>query len=83
MYLHLGNDVVIDSKKIVAMFDIDACPVSKKTRDFLASAQKSGEVINVSYELPRTFVICSDKGKTSVYISQLSTKTLSRRKLSL
>lgn len=83
MYLHLGNDIVIDSKKIVAMFDIDACTVSKKTRDFLASAQKNGEVINVSYELPRSFVICNDKGKTSVYISQLSTKTLSRRKLSL
>ncbi len=83
MYLHLGNDVVINTDKIVAMFDIDACTVSKKTRDFLAAAQKNGEVINVSYELPRSFVICSDKGKTQVYISQLSTKTLSRRKLSL
>ena len=83
MYLHLGNDVVINSEKIVAMFDIDACTVSKKTRDFLADAQKNGEVINVSYELPRSFVICSDCSKTKVYISQLSTKTLSRRKLSL
>ena len=83
MYLHLGNDVVINTEKIVAMFDIDACTVSKKTRDFLAAAQKIGEVINVSYELPRSFVVCNDKGKTSVYISQLSTKTLSRRKLSL
>ena len=83
MYLHLGNDVVINTEKIVAMFDIDACSVSKKTRDFLAAAQKNGEVINVSYELPRSFVVCNDKGKTSVYISQLSTKTLSRRKLSL
>ena len=83
MYLHLGNDVVKKKKKIVAMFDIDACTVSKKTRDFLAAAQKNGEVINVSYELPRSFVVCNDKGKTSVYISQLSTKTLSRRKLSL
>lgn len=83
MYLHLGNDVVIYTEKIVAMFDIDACTVSKKTRDFLAAAQKNGEVINVSYELPRSFVVCNDKGKTSVYISQLSTKTLSRRKLSL
>ena len=83
MYLHLGNDVVIDSKKIVAMFNIDACTVSKKTRDFLAASQKNGEVINVSYELPKSFIICSDNGKTSVYISQLSTKTLSRRKLSL
>ena len=83
MYLHLGNDVVINTEKIVAMFDIDACTVSKKTRDFLAAAQKNGEVINVSYELPRSFVVCNEKGKTSVYISQLSTKTLSRRKLSL
>ena len=83
MYLHLGNDVVINTEKIVAMFDIDACTVSKKTRDFVAAAQKNGEVINVSYELPRSFVVCNDKGKTSVYISQLSTKTLSRRKLSL
>ena len=83
MYLHLGNDVVINTEKIVAMFDIDACTVSKKTRDFLAAAQKNGEVINVSYELPRSFVVCSDNGKTQVYISQLSTKTLSRRKLSL
>lgn len=83
MYLHLGNDVVINTEKIVAMLDIDACTVSKKTRDFLAAAQKNGEVINVSYELPRSFVVCNDKGKTSVYISQLSTKTLSRRKLSL
>ena len=83
MYLHLGNDVVINTGKIVAMFDIDACTVSKKTRDFLAAAQKNGEVINVSYELPRSFVVCSDNGKTQVYISQLSTKTLSRRKLSL
>lgn len=83
MYLHLGNDVVINTEKIVAMFDIDACTVSKKTRDFLAAAQKNGEVINVSYELPRSFVVCNDKGKTSIYISQLSTKTLSRRKLSL
>lgn len=83
MYLHLGNDVVINTEKIIAMFDIDACTVSKKTRDFLAAAQKNGEVINVSYELPRSFVVCMDRGKTKVYISQLSTKTLSRRKLSI
>ena len=80
MYLHLGQDTVITTDSIVAMFDIDACTVSKKTRDFLAAAQKNGEVVNVSFELPRSFVVCREKGKTVVYISQLSTKTLSRRK---
>lgn len=79
MYLHLGQDTVITTDCIVAMFDIDACTVSKKTRDFLASAQKNGEVVNVSFELPRSFIVCRENGKTVVYISQLSTKTLSRR----
>lgn len=70
---------MITTDSIAAMFDIDACTVSKKTRDFLAAAQKNGEVVNVSYELPRSFVVCCGGGKTTVYISQLSTKTLSRR----
>lgn len=76
MYLHLGQDTVINTESIVAMFDIDACTVSKKTRDFLANAEKKGEVVNVSYELPRAFVVCKKNGKTVVYITQLSTKTL-------
>lgn len=80
MYLHLGQDTVVDTESIVAMFDIDACTVSKKTRDFLAAAQKNGEVVNVSFELPRSFIICRKNGKNKVYISQLSTKTLSKRK---
>lgn len=80
MYLHLGQDTVIETESIIAMFDIDACTVSKKTRDFLAAAQKNGEVVNVSFELPRSFVVCRENGRNIVYISQLSTKTLSNRR---
>ena len=83
MYLHLGNDVVVQTQHIVAMFDLDACTVSKKTRDFLANAQKQGKVVNVSYELPKSFVVCRKNGETIVYISQLSTKTLNKRKTSI
>ena len=47
MYLHLGQDTVIDDKSIVAMFDIDACTVSKKTRDFLKSGQGKKPTQNI------------------------------------
>ena len=83
MYLHLGNDVVVQTQHIIAMFDLDACTVSKKTRDFLANAQKQCQVVNVSYELPKSFVVCRKNGETIVYISQLSTKTLNKRKTSI
>ena len=76
MFLHLGQETIITTESIVAMFDIDACTVSKKTRDFLTKAEKKGEVVNVSYELPKSFVVCEKQGKTVVYITQLSTKTL-------
>ncbi|MBR1482733.1 MAG: DUF370 domain-containing protein [Ruminococcus sp.] len=81
MYLHLGNEIVIPTENIIAVCDIDACTVSKKTRDFLAAAQKRGEVVNVSYELPKSFVVCIENGERKVYISQLSPKTLNRREL--
>lgn len=79
MYLHLGQDTVITTKSIIGIFDIDRCTVSKKTRDYLAESEKRGNVVNVSYELPKSFIVCREGGKTTVYISQLSSKTLFKR----
>lgn len=79
MYLHLGQDTVITTKSIIGIFDIDRCTVSKKSRDYLAEAEKRGAVVNVSYELPKSFIVCKEGGKTTVYISQLSSKTLFKR----
>ena len=83
MYLHLGHDTVITTESIIGIFDMDACTISKKTRVFLAAAEKSGQVVNVSYELPKSFVVCENDGVITVYISQLSAKTLGNRKFSL
>lgn len=83
MYLHLGQDTVITTDSIVGIFDIDECTISKKTRDYLTNAEKEKRVVNVSYELPKSFVVCEKNGVITVYISQLSTKTLIKRSLSL
>lgn len=86
MFLHLGNDIVIRKSDIIGIFDIENTTTSKQSRNFLALAEKNGEVINVSYELPKTFVVCFDGQKTVVYISPISSATLlkrSKKKLSL
>lgn len=83
MYLHLGQDTVVTTDKIIGIFDIDRCTISKKTRDFLTAAEKEKRVINVSYELPKSFVVCECDGKVIVYISQISSKTLFSRFISL
>ncbi|MBQ5399076.1 MAG: DUF370 domain-containing protein [Ruminococcus sp.] len=79
MYLHLGEKTVVRTDSIVGIFDLENTTVSKHTRDYLANAEKSGRVVNVSYELPKSFVICEENGKTEVYISQISGQTLMKR----
>lgn len=79
MYLHLGQDTVVNKNSVVGIFDLDGTTVSVKTRNFLRTAEKSGNVFNVSDELPKSFVICEENGKTTVYISQMSSYTLLKR----
>lgn len=79
MYIHLGEDTVVNDSDIVGIFDLENTSISKHTRTFLRQAEQLGQVINVSYELPRSFVICQERGATKVYISQISTATLRLR----
>ena len=80
MYLHLGQDTVIKINEIVGIFDLETSTISKITRDYLAEAQKQGRVVNVSMEMPKSFVLCKGKtGEATVYISQISTTTLLKR----
>lgn len=82
MYLHLGQETVVREEEVIGIFDLDTSTVSKHTRNFLNFAEKNKQVINVSYELPKSFILCS-KGKKDkkVYISQISSATLNRRNL--
>ncbi|MBQ8134833.1 MAG: DUF370 domain-containing protein [Clostridia bacterium] len=79
MYLHIGGDTVVNTGDIIGIFDMDQSTVSYKTREFLSEAQKNGEIINVSYELPRSFVLCRENNQCKIYICQLSPVTLMKR----
>ena len=81
MFLHLGENTVISTENLVGIFDMDNTTVSKITRDYLTKMQKENKIVNVSYELPKSFILCRDK-KTKeevLYISPISTQTLLMR----
>ena len=75
MYLHIGEDTVINSKDVIGIFDMDTSTVNKATRDYLSKAEKEKRVIYVNYELPKSFIVTDDK----IYIGPLNTSTLLKR----
>lgn len=79
MFLFLGGDVSVPEDEVIGVFDMDNTTVAKSTRELLARAQKTGEVVNVTYDLPKSFCLTFEHGKERVYISQVSPATLKKR----
>lgn len=81
MYLHLGQSTVVRFKDVIGIFDIENASLSKYTKSFLFNATKQNQVFNVSYEMPKCFIVCKKGRETVVYISQISSQTLLKRQM--
>lgn len=80
MYLHLGKNVLVKTREIIGFFDLDTSTTGKITKDYVYNAEKEKEIINVSTNLPKSFIVCDDAlKKKKVFISPLATSTLLRR----
>lgn len=81
MYLHLGEDTIVKTKDIIGIFDLDTTTVMKASRTFINKAEKEKRTVTVSFELPKSFVVCKGKEEkeNTVYISQISSTTLENR----
>lgn len=75
MYLFLGGDVSVKSDDIIGIFDIEECSVSKITAEYLNLCQKSGKIVNVSEDMPKSFTVTERK----TYISNVSNNTICKR----
>lgn len=79
MYVHLGGDTVVLQKDIVAIFDLELTSISKITREFLHVAEEEGFVVNVSEDLPKSYIVTEHDNESRVYISPISAATLLKR----
>ena len=79
-YLHIGQNVMLEEKRIIGVFDLDNTSTSKHTRAFLKQAEDDGVVISACEDIPKAFVVCDHPyHRQIVYLSQLNTKTLEKR----
>ena len=79
MYIHLGEKISIHDSTVIGVFDIENTTIGQDTRAYLNRLEKSGSAVNVSAEMPKSFVVCVENGKEVVYISSISAATLRKR----
>ena len=80
MYLHLGQNQMVQERRIIGIFDLDKCTYNKRAMAYLSAADEEGVVLDVSGDIPKSFVVCDHPyHRQIVYISQLNSSTLARR----
>lgn len=79
MYIQIGGDMAVRRKNIIGVFDLDNTSWSRHTRAFLHAAEENGEVISVTDDLPKAFVLTEEFGMQRVYLTQFSAATLEKR----
>ncbi|MCI5910960.1 MAG: DUF370 domain-containing protein [Oscillospiraceae bacterium] len=75
MVLHLGNGYIVDASKVIGIFDLENTTIGQDTRIFLKTQTENGDVVDVSDDIPRSFVITED----ATYLCQLTVQTLRQR----
>lgn len=75
MFLYLGGDVTVISRDVVGIFDIEECSVSRTTANYLNMCQKKSQIVNVSEDIPKSFIVTSEK----TYISNVSHNIIRKR----
>ena len=78
MYLNIGNDMSVRDRNIIGIFDMDNTSTSKRTREFLAHAEKEGQVVPCD-DLPKAFVLTAEYGLDRIFLTSLSSATLEKR----
>ena len=79
MFLHLGENVVVPIKDIIGIFDLQNTMYSSDTIQFLRLAEEDGFVQRITEEQPKSFIIAEVNNKSKVYLSPISSTTLTKR----
>ena len=79
MFLHLGENVVVPIKDVIGIFDIETSMYSSDTISFLRMAEEDGFVERITKDTPKSFVIAEVNKMSKVYLSPISSSTLTKR----
>ena len=79
MFLHLGENVVVPIKDVIGIFDQQTTMYSSDTIQFLRLAEEDGFVERITKERPKSFVIAEVNKMSKVYLSPISSSTLTKR----
>lgn len=75
MFLHVGGDVVVSMKRVIAILDLRTSKTGEATREFLAMAYGQKRLVDIADGEMKSLVLTEKE----IYLSPISSLTLMKR----
>ena len=79
MYLHIGKDFIINSRTIIAIFNIDYVKNTKEYKAMYKSLEEAGNIIVVSDKKEMSFILTEENNIKKAYITNIGVNTIAKR----
>jgi len=79
MFMHLGGDIEIPIREVVAIFDIESTHFSEITQEFMMFSLEEDFIHKISQDTPKSFIITERESQCMIYLSPISSLTLQKR----
>ena len=77
-FLQLEKGESIDKKEIIGVFDLETSSASG-TKELFRRLEGEMGVVNLSEDIPKSFILCEGEYSDRIYLSGLSTKSVEKR----
>lgn len=81
MYLKINKFKTVQAKHIIGIFDADSATMGADSRKFLSRSEKEKRLISCGGDIPKSFVLYSDKadGSDKVAFMKFSSSSLKNK----
>lgn len=79
MYIHIGKDFIINSRTIIAIFNIDYVKNTKEYKAMYKDLEEAGNIIKVSDKKEMSFILTKENNVKKAYITNIGVNTIAKR----
>lgn len=80
MYLHIGNDLILNYNDVIAIFNIEALEKHKKIEAIIKDLEvEEKNIIDISENNKKTMILVNMNDENKIYISNITAGTLEKR----
>lgn len=79
MLIHVGDDIMLEARDIIALLDAESAAQCDATRGLLRTLAADGRLGFLPGSAARSYIIYTKDGQTAAYASPVSTSTLYKR----